>query len=187
MVFGSLVDPRENPNSGKPEWNLGFVVSVSDAETIFQAIEQALEEKRSRDLRFPKGNEGLKMPYRPSEKKDETGQKVVDPENLLFSFKRNAQVTTKTGEIKNTTPPSLYDSAGKIVTGTIGGIRGGTTGKVVYEVYVYDRAGSKGVSLQIVGFQIAQLAKDTIELAPIEGGWVSEELDPIAAALMADA
>lgn len=185
IVFGALCDPRENPNSGKIEWNLGFVLSLADSEPLMEAIEQALADKRAHDARFPATNDKLKMPYRMSTKKLEDGSREDDPDNLLWNFKRMAQYRTKTGDTKNNTRPSIYDSRGMVVTESVNSIPGGTTGKAVYEVYCYDMPGTKGVQLQLIGFQIAQMKTTQVELQPIEGGWISEEADPIAAALAA--
>lgn len=185
IVFGSIVDPRENPNSGKFEWNMGFVVPLADAGSIMEAIEQALIDERARNPRFPATNEKLLLPYRPSMKKLDDGTKEDDPDNLLFSLKRNAQYKTKTGEVRTNSRPAIYDSRGMVVTESVRSIPGGTTGKAVYECYVYDMPGSKGVQLQLRGFQIYEMKANQVELAPIEGGWVSEDADPIAAALAA--
>lgn len=188
FVFGTLVEPRENPNSGKLEWNMGFVVPLNESEKLMALIEDALADFRQRNPKFPATNDKLHLPFRPSMKKDETGERVEDPDNLLFSFKRNAHKRSKTGETSNNTPPSLYDSLGRNVTGTIDRVPTGSTGKVVFDVYVYDMPGAKGVSFQLVGFQIAQMKEQAVELPPIEGGWVPDdtEVDSIAAALAAD-
>jgi hypothetical protein len=187
MVFGSIVEPRENPNSGKVEWNLGFVLGLEESNTIMENIATAVAAKRAANPKFPQTDDKLKFPYRPSIRRNEEGEKEPDPDSLLWNFKRNATYQTKTGEIKQNNPPALYDSLGRLVTGTIDRVPSGTTGKVVYDIYVYDMPGAKGVSLQIVGFQIAEMKKIETDLAPIEGGWVPDEIDDIAAALAADA
>lgn len=150
-----------------------------------EIIEQALAVKRASDPRFPATNEKLKMPYRMSTKKLEDGTKEDDPENLLWNFKRKAKYRSKTGDTETRPRPQLYDSRGMIVTEAVSNVPGGSLGKVIFEPYVYDMAGSKGVQLQLHGFQISELKTMEVELQPIEGGWVSEEADPIAAALAA--
>ncbi len=189
IVFGSIIEARENPNSGKVEWNLGLVIGVQESEVILDAIEQALAAKRAADPRFPATNDKLRFPYRISEKKDDDGIKQPDPDFLLWSIKRNSTYKTKTGEVAKQSPPALYDSLGRLVTGTIERIPPRSTGKAVYDIYIYDMPAMKGVSLQLKGFQIAELRQDDAQLTPIEGGWVPEgnELDSIAAALAGDA
>lgn len=192
IAFGSLIQPRLNDNNGKTEWHLGLVMKEEDCEEIFANIENALTEQRQRDLRFPRDNTKLNMPYQPSMTKDEqTGEKVPVEGELLFKMKRNATRTLRTGETERNDPPKIYDSTGRLVNAaTIGRIGGGTTGKAVYDIYVYNMAAAKGVQLQLVGFQINELKQpDEVQLAPIEGGWVAEEseADEIAGLLAGDA
>ena len=192
IAFGSLIQPRLNDNNGKTEWHLGLVLKEEDCEEIFANIENALTEQRQRDLRFPRDNTKLNMPYQPSMTKDEqTGEKVPVEGELLFKMKRNATRVLRTGETERNDPPKIYDSTGRVVNGaTIGRIGGGTTGKAVYDIYVYNMAAAKGVQLQLVGFQINELKQpDEVQLAPIEGGWVAEEseADEIAGLLAGDA
>ena len=134
MVFGNIVEPRENPNSGKVEWNLGFVLSLEDSNSIMENIATALAAKRAANPKFPQTDDKLKFTYRPSQRRNEEGEKELDPDNLLWNFKRNATYQAKTGEIKQNTPPTLYDSLGRIVTGSVDRIPSGTTGKVVYDI-----------------------------------------------------
>ena len=191
IAFGSLIEPRVNETSGKTEWSLGWVIAEEDAQDIYHHIEQALEDARQRDPRFPKDNSKLHIPIQPSMKKDDSGEKVPVDGELLVKFKRNAHRTLKTGEMTPNTPPHIYDATGRLVDPkTIGRVAGGSTGRVVYETYVYNMAAAKGVSLQLMGFQISTLQKeDAMDLPPIEGGWVAEqnEADSLAQLLAADA
>lgn len=186
-AFGALTEPRTNPNSQKIEYNCGFVLSEADSEDIFANMEKAIEAKRAADPRFPKDNSALRFPFRESTKKLEDGTKEVVPGEYLWNFKRNAEIQRKTGELVRNNPPAIYDSLGRIVTGQVERFASGTTGKVVYDVYVYNMAGSKGVSLQLVGFQIAELKRGEVALSAIEGGWVSETEDDFAAVLAGNA
>jgi hypothetical protein len=186
-AFGALLEPRTNPNSSKLEYNVGFVLSEQDSEDIFAQMEKALEAKRAGDPRFPKDNSALRFPFRESTKKLEDGTKEVVPGEYLWNFKRNAEIQRKTGEMARNTPPVIYDSLGRIVTAQISRFASGTTGKVVYDVYVYNMAGSKGVSLQLVGFQIAELKRDEVALPTIEGGWVADADEDFAAVLAGNA
>lgn len=184
IAFGSVIEARLNESSGKTEWSMGWVVPEADAQDIFDSIERAIEEMRQRNPRFPKDNSKLHMPFSQSMKKDENGERVPEDGVLLFKFKRNASRTLKTGEQQPNTPPHLYDSTGRLVDPkTIGRVGGGSTGRVVYETYVYDMPAAKGVQLQLVGFQVDQLRKEEAMVLPtIEGGWVAEqsEADEIA-------
>lgn len=185
LVFGTLTDPRENPNNGKLEWNAGFVLPTAECEGLLGVIEDALTDMRSRKSTFPATNDKLHFPYRLSNKRLENGEREEDPDKLLWNFKRNAERRSKTGETTKNTPPNLYDANGKVVTGTVPRVPSGSTGRFVYDVYVYDMPGMKGVSFQIKGFQIAQLKEISLDLPPIEGGWVPDdtEVDAIASVL----
>ena len=192
IAFGALTTPRVNDNNGKTEWHLGLVLKEEECEEIFANIENALTEARQRDLRFPKDNSKLNMPFQPSMTKDEqTGEKVPVDGELLFKMKRNASRTLRTGETERNDPPKIYDSTGRLVSpGSIGRIGGGTTGKAVYDLYVYNMTAAKGVQMQLIGFQINELKQpEEVQLAPIEGGWVAEEseADAIAGLLAGDA
>lgn len=188
FAFGALLEPR--PNSfGAMEWALGFVISEDAAMPMFDVIESALQQKRAEQPRFPKTNDGLRMPFRVSEKKMEDGTKQVVPGEYLFKFSRKLERKMKTGETSRNTPPAIYDSLGRVINGKINRIGGGTTGKVVYDVFVYDSPAAKGVAFQLVGFQIAELKTSELELPPIEGGFVAEQTedDDIAAVLAGNA
>ena len=190
FVFGSILSPRVNPNNDSLEYTAGFVLSVEDSQSLLENMEQALVEHRAKNPNFPDTNDKLNFPYEVSRKLLESGEKVEDPDNLLWKFKNKAQYKSKqTGEMINKTPPSIYDSLGRIITNKLDRIPGGTTGKIVYDVWVYDQKVAKGVQLQIKGFQIASMVQEHLELQPIEGGWVAEEddIDAIGAALAANA
>lgn len=184
IAYGNVTEARVNETSGKTEWSMGWVIPEADAQDIFDAIEKSLAEMRQRDPRFPKDNSKLNMPFAQSMTKDESGEKVPVEGELIFKLKRNATRTLKTGEQQPNTPPHVYDSTGRLVDPkSIGRISWGSTGRIIYETYCYNMAAAKGVQLQLVGFQIDKLRQDeTVELPPIEGGWVAEqsEADEIA-------
>lgn len=190
IAFNSLISPRVNPNSGLMEYGCGFVLSHEDSESILANIERALEEYRVKNPKFPATNEKLIFPYEPSMRKKEDGTKEPELGLLLWKFKTKAQYKDKnTGELVNRTPPAIYDSLGRVVTGRIDRIPTNSEGKMVYEIYVYDMQANKGVQLQIRGCQVSKLEKSGPELTPIEGGWTPDEdsIDVIGAVLAADA
>jgi hypothetical protein len=173
IQFGQLIEARENPNSGKFEWQVGFLLSEEESASIIQACEAAADARREQNPKYPATNT-LRFPYSPAKTKDENGVLVDLEGHLTWKFKRAYTLKDRaTGGDKPNTPPAIPP---------------GTTGKVVYDVYAYDMAGSKGVSLQLKGFQIFEMAKSEQVIAPIEGGWTpAEEMDDIGAALLADA
>jgi hypothetical protein len=191
IQFGQLIEARENPNSGKFEWQVGFLLSEEESASIIQACEAAADARREQNPKYPATNT-LRFPYSPAKTKDENGVLVDLEGHLTWKFKRAYTLKDKaTGGDKPNTPPAIYDGMGRVLNNTPGmppAIPPGTTGTVVYDVYAYDMAGSKGVSLQLKGFQIFEMAKSESVIAPIEGGWTpAEEMDDIGAALLADA
>jgi len=187
-VFGALIEPRTNA-FGISQWTVGLVLQEDEAQPLFTLIEEALEAKRVGNPRFPATNEGLKMPFFPGTKLLPDGTREEIPGEFLFKFARKLERKTKTGEVTRNTPPAIYDSLGRVINGKVDQIGGGSTGKAVFEIYVYDNGGIRGVTLQLLGFQIAELKTRELELPPIEGGFVAEqsEDDDIAAVLAGNA
>lgn len=181
FAFGSLLTPKANPY-GKVQYDAGVVLTEKDSQSIFEAIEEALENYRG----GPRGkdlppNDKLNMPWRQSTKKNDAGEKEEVPGEFLWVFKRPHTWKTKSGEEQRNTPPLIYDSMGRIVQ-DITEIPGGSTGKVIYEVGIYNNMGNSGVTLRLIGFQVAELAEmGGLELQPIEGGtFVAEAEDAVA-------
>jgi hypothetical protein len=156
------------------EWNCGFILPEADTQEIIGNLEDCLRNYRAANPSFPRENTGLNFPFSQSMKKDETGAKVPEPGMILFKFKRPGFVYRKATKSKErNTAPLVFDSMGRPVQGlpTIGP---GSLGKAVYDVYPYDKAGQRGVGLQLLGFQIVKLEVDTIELEAVEGGWAPD-------------
>jgi hypothetical protein len=170
FVYGALIEPRTT-DFGKTEWLAAVVLSEADSEPLFAAIEEVLAAKRADNSKFPADNSKLRMPFRPSEKKNEAGEKELVEGEFLWTFTRRLERKGREGETVRNTPPVIYDSLGNVITGKLNMIGGGTMGKAVYEMYVYDAPANKGVSLQLVGFQISELSvAPEQKLDPIEGG-----------------
>ena len=72
------------------------------------------------------------------------------------------------------TPPVLFDSMGHPVL-KLPTVNPGSEGRVIYDTYSYDKAGQRGVGLQILGFQVFKLNVSTIEVGALEGGWVADD------------
>jgi hypothetical protein len=159
----------------EPEWNCGFVIAEADSQQIMTNIEETLRLYRVANPTFPQTNTGLNFPFGPSHKKDATGNKELEPGFLCFKFKRPGVILRKkTGRKEDNTPPLIFDSQGRPVSG-LADIGSGSLGKVVYDIYCYDKKGQKGVGLQLLGFQVVKLEVQTIELDAVEGGWVQGE------------
>lgn len=178
IAFNSIINPRTS-DFGKTSWDVGVVLTEKDSQSIFQAIEDEITRYRDTNAKGKElpNNDKLKMPWRQSVRQNEDGEKVPVEGEFLWVFKRPVSYPDRRngGETKNT-PPLIYDSMGKIVDG-LEEVPNQTTGKVVYEVGIYNRMGNSGITLRFVGFQIAEMgAGSGVDLTPIEGGtFVAEE------------
>lgn len=178
VAFNSIINPRTS-DFGKTSWDVGVVLTEKDSQSIFQAIEDEINRFRDANAKGKElpSNDKLKMPWRQSVRQNEDGEKVPVEGEFLWVFKRPVSYPDRRngGEMKNT-PPLIYDSMGKIVDG-LQEVPNQTTGKVVYEVGIYNRMGNSGITLRLVGFQIAEMgAGSGVDLTPIEGGtFVAEE------------
>jgi hypothetical protein len=173
VAWSNMIDQTKNLKDDL-EWNVGLVVAEENAIPILELVQKALDDRRKSDPSFPTSDTGLNFPYGPSMRKDETGTKVPEVGFLTFKFKRPAELFRKAvGRKEPNTAPLIFDSKGRPVK--IPAIAPGSEGKVIFDTYAYDKAGQKGVGLQLIGFQVVKLEVDTIELDEVEGGWVAEE------------
>lgn len=179
MVWGNLIEPGENRVSGEMQWDLGLVCSEEECQQFFAAIEDALAAARTRDLKFPRDNKGLNLPFQPAMKKTEDGELEPLEGMVTLKLKRKRMVRRRgqSERIQNT-PPRIYDSDGKLVQ--VADVPRGSKGKAVYDLYAYNTPGAKGVAMGLQGFQIVELAERGDSLPPVEGGWRAEtELDQL--------
>lgn len=178
IVWGNLIEPGENRASGELQWDLGLVCNEEECQPFFAAIEDVLAEVRNRDLKFPRDNSGLILPFSPAMKKNEAGELEPNEGFITLKAKRKRMVKRRgSSERIANTPPRIYDSEGKLVV--VSDIPRGSKGKAVYDLFAYNTAGARGVSMGLQGFQIVELAEQQgSSLPPVEGGWRAEtELD----------
>jgi len=188
IVFGAIVEPRENQITGTLEYSLGFQLPMDQSDGMLSALEEALTEARNKDPKFKAKGASVNLPYKPAARRNPETDELEPIEGmLLWTFKRkDSYVRKATGEVKKNTPPQLYDSNGYLLKpGELIDVPRGSTGRVVFEPYAYS-IGSFGVQFQLVGFQIATLAENDlgVKLEKIEGGFVSgqqvdEEFDQL--------
>ena len=170
VAFGNMIEPRTS-DYGKTEWTLGFVIDEPGTNQMLGRMQDELESYRSRsplNSKFP-ALEAVKNGIKPSEKKNEDGTKEPDEGNFLAVFKRQTTWKSKQGDVNKNAPPRLYDSVGRLIDPI--DVPRGSKGLVVYEHSIYNNPGNKGVSLRLVGFQIAELAEgNDLKMDAIEGG-----------------
>ncbi len=170
VAFGNMIEAKTS-DYGKTEWVLGFVVDESGANTMLGRMEDELDSYRSRsplNSKFPPLS-AVKNGIKPSEIKKEDGTKEPDEGNFLCVFKRQTTWKSKQNDVHKNNPPKMYDSVGRLIDPI--DVPRGSKGLVVYEHSIYNNPGNKGVSLRLVGFQIAELAEgDDLKMDAIEGG-----------------
>tara|TARA_B000000565_G_scaffold204094_1_gene157584 strand:+ start:1080 stop:1697 length:618 start_codon:yes stop_codon:yes gene_type:complete len=177
IVFGTIQEPRLNQYNNKLEWSLGLVFDMKTAQVLIDIADQALKEAAKRSPKVAAQITQAKLPYKPAQILQPDGTKLPDPDNLLFTFKRNAtRMVAATGEEARTSAPIIYGSDGAPLTSFNKVIGRETTGSVVFKTYVYDKF-SVGCQFQIEGFQISELNEGgsaPATLAPIAGNVTNE-------------
>jgi hypothetical protein len=171
VAWSNLIEARTS-DYGKTEWTLGLVLDEPATNEMLTRMDDELETYRKKNplhAKFPP-LASLKNGIKPSEIKDEEGNKTPDEGNFLAVFKRQTTWKSKQGDTNKQTPPRIYDSVGRILTDPIDVPRG-SRGLAVYEHGIYNNPGNKGISLRLVGFQIAELAEgNDVKLEAIDGG-----------------
>ena len=166
MVFGALTVPEKNEYGSS--WKAGMIISEDDSQPLFKLIAQQLEDARKRDKKFPKENEGLKMPWQPSMEKNADGNKTVKEGEFLWVFQRRTSRTVN-GETVRAPKPKLWDANGSLIT-DLDEVPRGSEGVIHFEARCYTMSGG-GVSFYLHGFQISKLGDSgQPDLTPIEGG-----------------
>ena len=149
-----------------------YVIDEDGTNQILTRMDDELDGYRKKNplhAKFPP-LASLKNGIKPSEIKDDEGNRTPDEGNFLAVFKRQTTWKSKQGDTNKQTPPRIYDSVGRILTDPIDVPRG-SRGLAVYEHGIYNNPGNKGISLRLVGFQIAELAEgNDVKLEAIDGG-----------------
>ena len=171
VAWSNLIEARTS-HYGKTEWTMGLVLDEPATNEMLTRMDDELETYRKKNplhAKFPP-LASLKNGIKPSEIKDEEGNKTADEGNFLAVFKRQTTWKSKQGDTNKQNPPRIYDSVGRILTDPIDVPRG-SRGLAVYEHGIYNNPGNKGISLRLVGFQIAELAEgNDVKLETIDGG-----------------
>ena len=175
MAFGSVTDARTTPFD-TVQWDVGLVLSDEDSIPLLALVDEEIAKQRSTNRNFPKVNDKLRLPYRPSMKKNDAGDKELVEGEMLWSFKRKFEIKQRNGELKRNNPPVIYDSLGRVCTEKVPMVGSNTILKVVYDVFSYGNNMGAGVSFGLVGIQIVELvAPKVMELEPIEGGFIAPD------------
>ena len=178
LAWAQLINTTENL-SGKQEWNCALEIPKSQCGGLLKHLEASIDKLRADFPGWPADSTKLKKGYTFASTKGEDGERIDNPNAYLFRFKRPAMRLVN-GKEAERPAPQLWDSLGKqILPEDIEDIGAGTTGKVIFRPYGFDKSGNQGIGLSLEGFQILELKTKTsaLELQPMEGGFVHNSHD----------
>ena len=157
MAFGQLQEPRLNSMSNKVEWMIALKLTHKDAQVLADLADKELTIAATKSQRVKTALDSNKfnLPGKPAMNLEPDGTKTPDPDHMLYFFKRPAVRNVRGQEIQMS-PPLLYGSDGLPLTTFNRIIGSGSTGRVVFRTFVYDKQ-SVGVQFQLEGFQIAEV------------------------------
>lgn len=155
------------------------VLSGAAAEALateIEAMAQAALDEHTKDM-TPKDRKawGIHLPF-----ERETDDNDVATGNIVFSYRQNAKIKLKTGEVKEV-KIGLYDAAGKEMHAQV---YGGSEGRVRYapRVIVMQSTKKVGIRLDFAMVQISKLAEAGAGggggFGSISGGYVEEDSAP---------
>ena len=175
FVYGDPINGRVNQNSGEHEWFCLMKYPKVDAKPLMDAINEVHQDALRNKPGWPSTVKELKhTPLKQDRYKGEDGEWIINNENVVFNFKRKGSYRSKqTKEIVPNSPPRVFDSKGRPLEKnqlphTLGM---GSRVKPLFEPYAWQSALGNGISFRLWGLQIVELAEDSVEVAPIEGGW----------------
>ena len=108
--------------------------------------------------------------------KQEDGTYVENTDNLVFKYKRKGSFKNKFGEKKENSAPRLFASNSHALTKEQIPNQIGRNSRIrmFFEPFAWQTgSGNKcGIQFKLWGVQIIELEEDTVEITPVEGGWV---------------
>lgn len=177
FAFGNLVEISDG-SKGDPHWLCALEVQAADSHPLIELIGQTVDEGYSDPKLgklWPKDQNQLIVPYKQATRRVEgSEEREVNPDALLFKFKRRGTIKRDGAEVANTPPVIIGGATGKpLAPHQIPPIGYGTTGVVVFQCNPYSVLGKHGVSLRLLGFQIQNLVEhgQLTQLPAMEGAW----------------
>lgn len=178
VAWANVVEPKQNMfNATDYNWDIALVfpdhVAKKVIEKIDEEIQGAIKERMitEEDIRKPT----FKLPYQPSLKKDENGNKIPNEGYTTIKFKRKTKVLNRrTNEYDAKDPATFFDATPTKIAPTDLGF--GSKVKVFYRPYCYNK-GSQGIALSLEAIQIQELVQKAggFEIEALEGGYVAEQ------------
>ena len=176
FVFGDPINGSLNPDSGDKEWFSMVKYPVADAKPLMAAINEVHEEALKTKPGWPKKISDVHIPMKPDRIKQEDGSYEENPDNVVISYKRKGTFKNKLGEKKENTAPRLFASNSHALTPeqTPPQIGRNSRVKMFFEPFAWQTKGNNkcGIQFKLWGVQIVELEEDTVEITPVEGGWV---------------
>lgn len=152
---------------------------MEESKPLIELVDSIIDKAAVENQKFAlavKNNTKINVPYKQSMDKHPDGTKTPKEGYLMWVFKRNAQKKTKTGEIRQETAPTLYDSNGLECNHIVGS---NSMGRVKFTFYAYSQM-SNGVYFELQEFQITELVAPggaSKGFEKIENGFVSDQND----------
>ena len=175
-VFGDPINGGLNPDSGEKEWFVMVKYPVAEAKPLMAMINEIHEEALKTKPNWPKKISDLNLPVSPDKDKQEDGTYVENTDNLVFKYKRKGSFKNKFGEKKENSAPRLFASNSHALTKEQIPNQIGRNSRIrmFFEPFAWQTgSGNKcGIQFKLWGVQIIELEEDTVEITPVEGGWV---------------
>ena len=174
-VFGDPINGGLNPDSGEKEWFCMVKYPVAEAKPLMAMINEIHEEALKTKPGWPKKISDVSLPMAADKDKQEDGTYVENTDNLVFKYKRKGSFKNKFGEKKENSAPRLFAANSHQLKPeeTPSNIGRNSRIKMFFEPYAWQtKTGKCGIQFKLWGVQIIELEEDTVEITPVEGGWV---------------
>ena len=175
FVFGDPINGSLNPDSGEKEWFSLVKYPLADAKPLMAAINEIHEDALKNKPGWPKKINDVHIPLKPDRIKNEDGSYTDNPDNMVVTYKRKGTFKNKLGEKKENTAPRLFAANSNAVKPeeTPSNIGRNSRVKMFFEPFAWQtKTGKCGIQFKLWGIQIIELEEDTVEITPVEGGWV---------------
>lgn len=178
VAWANVVEPKQNKfNATDYNWDIALMfpdhVAQKVIEKVMEEIDAAVKERivTEQDV----ARDSFKMPYGPSLKQDENGNKVPNEGYTTIRFKRKTKVLNRrTNEYDAKDPATFFDATPTKIAPIELGF--GSKVKVFFRPYCYNK-GAQGIALSLEAIQIQELKQKAggFEIESLEGGYVAEQ------------
>ena len=178
VAWANVVEPKQNMfNATDYNWDIALVfpdhVAQKVIEKVMEEVDAAVKSNMITEADVAKPT--FKMPYQPSLKKDENGNKIPNEGHTTIKFKRKTKVLNRrTNEYDAKEPATFFDATPTKIAPVDLGF--GSKVKVFFRPYCYNK-GSQGIALSLEAIQIQELVQKAngFEIESLDGGYVAEQ------------